>query len=275
MKSKILNQKICIVFACLIFLYSCKSDRQVDYYPDGKIKSSSSIVGGIKNGFSVNYYNNGVIKCLCRYQNDTLEGMAMNYDSLGNLSYTQTLKKGKSNGFFQTYYNNKSIKKRYFIENDKKKGEYLFFDSIGKIKEKREYIIHNGESELNQYIVYNQTGKIEKENSNYFTVYSEKDTINFGEKYKLKIQLNAPIFENMQVIVGAFNEEFNIFDGNPLDTVHGNNSLVAIVNLDAKKKGLNKYSGAIDNYGLTNANDSTANMYKSRYLFFSKSVFVK
>lgn len=274
MNLSILNKNISTFIICLFFLYGCKSDHKIEYYPNGKIKSSYSIGDGIKNGLGIKYYNNGIIKYLCTYKNDLIDGMAISYDSLGHLIKAQTWKNGKLNGSFQTYYSNKNIKEIYFLENDKMKGTYLFFDSIGEIQEKKEYIIHNGESELNQYIVYNQLGKIDTKKSNYFTLYSEKDTINFGDKYKLKINLDAPIFDYMQVIIGKYSEEFNLLEETSNDTVLGNNHL-AVISIDSKKKGLNKFSVVIDNYSLTNADDNTSNKYKSRYMFFSKSFYVK
>ena len=276
MNKNLFKKRNSLFIAFLLLLNGCMSDHEIDYYETGTVKSTYSIVNGIKNGIGIKYYDNSIIKYLCNYKDGKLNGIALSYDSTGNLDKIQTWKDGSLNGPFQIFYSDGSIKEKYYVKDGIVEGEYLMFYPNGKIKERKEYIVRNEKSELNQYLSYNLKSDIEVEKSNYFTLFSKKDTINLNENYELKIILNAPVFKYMRVLVGDYCEDFEILEKDSLkNIINGNDNLIAYLTIKPKHKGLNKFSAIIDNYDYTNNDDNTDKKYKSRYMYFSKSFFVQ
>lgn len=74
--------------------YSCKSDLTSDkdgyqkiYHDNGKIKAIGHFLENTANGFIKEYYNNGKLKIVGHYYKGKLYGFVKHYDKKGNLIY--------------------------------------------------------------------------------------------------------------------------------------------------------------------------------------------
>jgi antitoxin component YwqK of YwqJK toxin-antitoxin module len=51
-----------------------------EFYPDGTIKSQTTLKNGVRNGITKNYDERGRLLSTAEYVNDVREGWMMNYD---------------------------------------------------------------------------------------------------------------------------------------------------------------------------------------------------
>ena len=129
------------------------------------------------------------------------------------LSCNNKENKNNSKNYYTEYYDNNKIKIKEEIKNGILHGKYWCYYQNGILKEEGQYLYgyphgkfnyynKNGKLYLieqfvieddtipilNQVIYFNNNGDTLKAKSNYFTLHSKSDTINFGEEYILKIK---------------------------------------------------------------------------------------
>ncbi|WP_127844218.1 toxin-antitoxin system YwqK family antitoxin [Psychroflexus aestuariivivens] len=134
----------------------------------------------------------------------------------------------------ENYYSNGNLKSKGLIDKkDQKIGSWKYFDNNGKLNRVVEYKIIENKSFINQDWKLNQKGDTLNNQSCYYQLTLEKDTIKLNEPIKVKIDLTAPCFRDRYsetyVILPKdysinFNEDFSNLDEMDLDTIYNLNS---------------------------------------------------
>lgn len=183
----------------IIFLYSCNTNqskkkgyipydyknKEVEqsiesiYYDDGSLKAVIPILNGSINGLSKEFYKNGKLKEIRRYVNNSLHGVTYQYEKDGSIIKSEEL-----------YLTNKLIVKGIV-------GNIFDRDSLyGLTYYYPEYLNSRSDFVPVGSVFYNMNGTLDRITTNYYRVVA-KDTITYGEKYDLKIDLNIGIVKNL------------------------------------------------------------------------------
>ncbi|HHW59601.1 MAG: toxin-antitoxin system YwqK family antitoxin [Bacteroidales bacterium] len=110
-----MNQNKIIYFLIVLFLIiGCKKVEKV-YYPDGSLAAEYSI------------------------KNNKKEGIAYQYDKMGNKIAEMNYKNDFLDGFYYEYYPNGTIKSKIEYKENKKNGKAFYYDLKGNIVEELTY----------------------------------------------------------------------------------------------------------------------------------------
>jgi hypothetical protein len=190
-------------------------------------------------------------------------------DTNGNLISKCYYKAGLKHGYCEYYFENNQIEEEGSYYHGNPIGLFTYYNKDGSIKEIREYEIVQGKSVINQFQRFNNDSIID-EKSNYISL-TAKDTIKLGDKYNLRIKLEAPYFKSkMDVIIGNFDIDYNLIDSLNYSTFHGNNFIVNY-NIEPKKLGQNVIRGFVKDYQEYKDSDT---IRAARTIYFTKIFFV-
>lgn len=137
--------KIIIPISLFLFVLSCNSNIERDYYSTGELYSEFHQINGVKNGVETIFYKSGQIREEHHYLNGIKNGTSTHFYQSGNL-----LKK--------SFYNNGYLEGReivYFDENIANIKRALRYD-MDKIVGRGYYYYLNGK--VSKYIHYNDLG---------------------------------------------------------------------------------------------------------------------
>lgn len=128
----------------------------------------------------------------------------------GKLKAVYKIKNEKADGIFHEYYENGQLSESGIFRNNKPTGWVKYYTPTGQVHSLREYILVDTFSYMNQVIVYDQEGKINKEKSNYFSIFTKSDSVKLGDILKMELKLDAPYFEEstLEIVLGDFDEYF-------------------------------------------------------------------
>jgi antitoxin component YwqK of YwqJK toxin-antitoxin module len=125
----------------LLYKTTVVNDRFVGeklvYYKSGKLKRIEKLRHPIETDDStydcriINLWPNGSMKSRYEYRNNTISGIAEDYDSTGHLKGSRNYINGKINGKEITYFPNGRIQRIAFVKNDTIHGYELYFDEYG------------------------------------------------------------------------------------------------------------------------------------------------
>jgi len=215
--------KIIRFFLILILIHSCTSNNQeviknengnicmkcelkngvrngkcYEYYPNGDIYVISSWIAGVQNGKKIVYFENGTIKETSIWEDGNLEGEVIEYSGKGYVHKVKQYMNGKPDGLWIHFFEGYPMRAMQYVI----------------VKDYQEY--------LNQWWVYDYFGDVKKEESHYYSIYSEKgDSIKAGVAGVLKVKLEAPVFGGyMKLVTGNFDNKFNPIDATKLDTIN-------------------------------------------------------
>jgi len=206
----------------LLMICSCvdKSEKKIEYYPDGKVKVEMTYVGDNKNGKTTEYYHAGGVKTISNFKNDTLDGFQEMYFENGKLSAKINYYQGKKNGEFSTYYKNGFIASRGFFKDDLRRGhfyEYQYTDS-GKIKSEAYIIVAQKEEYLYYLREYDRSGNLLNETRSLKVEKSD------GEKRAHSALINISYvdkisYDSIKVLIGPYSSQFELPPGSSADTL--------------------------------------------------------
>lgn len=230
--------KYIFVFIQLFLLVSCLEQKRIYDVEDRKYYVLES------------YGPNGEVRYYCT---DTVDG-SIYYkfeDSLGRL---------KREGFFV---------KGYPI------GIHKYYNQEGWLESVEEYVKRDTsiQSYTNQYFHFSKEGDTLKENSNYYKIISNKDTIELGESYLATIELIAPYF-NHSIVEG----DFDIPNDSSLVRLKpGSTSSIVEYDFTPSVKGDYTMKGWLVEFDLNDKRKDLDSLetYQTRKLYFEQHYFVK
>lgn len=218
----------------------------------------------------IKYKENGSINYIQQYSEDKPEGLYLNFHNNQNPDNLTFIKNGKNNGTGLVFHNNGLLNNvgQYF--NGEKTGWFYVFDKKSVLTGKREYVLIDGKSYMNQWIQYDQNGNPDKYNSSYISLNALKDTISQGEKFQLRVTLEASYFKQyMILIVGPFDENFKLIEDARCDTIKSTNYMANYIT-DQYKKGENILRGMVQELKHNEAGSG----YSVRKIYFTKKFYV-
>jgi hypothetical protein len=210
-------------------LICCNNEKEVferiEYYENGNIKNKKVYANQTEYDLNENfilylYYPNKKIKEICEFKNNKIDGNCFVYTKTGELDYSYQNRKGFHHGIFRKYKKNGNVSQEILYLHDqpiitKIKTQFEEDNSLG-------YAICqiNDDSTVVQkwsYTIDEYNNPIDSLGW-WYVINSEKDTINFGEKYVFYIQmlLVGEDTKYCQYLLGEFDE--NLEDCTVIDT---------------------------------------------------------
>lgn len=261
-----------IRLACLLLLlYGCnRKETLKKYYESGALMAEAEVVDNKKNGVYIEYYENGdtssvsywkdnvqeglskfmyqgnVIETISHYKGGKEEGEVRLYYPNGILSEQYYKVGGVLTGPAKLYYDNGNLEKELFYRDGKRVGVEKYYYLSGNIRYKKHYVIIGGEEVFTGGIEFNEDGSV-KEETIRVEIVTNKDTVSLGDSVAFLISLHKAPFVRTKMVVGDYDDDFNLNDENSLDTLLVENHKIEY-NLSAKKRGINYLRGKMINY---------------------------
>ncbi|HNZ43606.1 MAG TPA: hypothetical protein PLI16_06585 [Bacteroidales bacterium] len=226
--------------------------------------------GGDAKEIHVKYNANGNLEYIQQYAGEKAEGIYLNFHDNQQPDNLTFIKEGKNHGTGLVFHKNGMLNNVGNYVDGERSGWFYVFDRNSVLTGKREYIVLDGKSYLNQWIEYDRNGLPDKMNSSYLNVKAPKDTIKNGEEFQLSVALEASFFKQyMLLIVGPFDEKYQLPANATCDTIKSNN-YNALYKTKSYKKGKNVIRGMVQEIKLKD-NESA---YEVRKIYFSTEFFV-
>ncbi len=218
----------------------------------------------------IKFFDNGNIEYIQETRDGKPEGFFMNFFKTGQPENTAYIIDGKKQGSGYLFYPDGSLKSYGPYRDDVQSGFFWLFDKNGNLKEKREYVTVSDKTIMNQWIQLDGTMRPVFAESNFITAEADKDTIHMGETYNLNVTLEASFNkEYMALIVGPFNEVYQLPAGATCDTLIGKNFTVRYTGFKYKK-GKNTLRAVVKDLSY----DKNADQSKMRSIWFTKEFYV-
>lgn len=265
-----LNAIIIIVVSSFFLFQSCRNTvYEFKYFENGNIHLKYEVVNNMRNRECIEYYEeNGGISSITTWKDDTLNGSALYYYESGELQESCKWINGVLLGPYQKYFENNRLEVTGNYYFGKQNGVAKFFTIDGKLETIRKYLIlGDGESFINEVIVFEQDGDTNYNKSNFFEVKINNDSVNLGDYFKAQVILRSPYF---------LKSEMFVFFDIPHDTtsyrrIYSDNFSVSYDYLP-NNTGLHKFSGVIEEFSIT---EDAITKGKSRYMYFDYDYYVK
>jgi len=163
--------------------------------------------------------------------------LSLEYFKNGNIESIMFLKDGKRHGRNLIFYPNGKLKVDAKYNNDICSDILTHFDSLGNIEVIYKIIVQNNRPFINEEIQYNKNGEIDIEKSRYISLHPSKDTLSKGEKFVLKIRLEASAYpQNKKDIVrkvffNGLDNQYNIIDLKNLKVINLGDKKEVVLNI--------------------------------------------
>lgn len=219
----------------------------------------------------IKYFNDGNIEYIQEVKNDTPEGFFINFYQSGLTKNTGRIVNGKKEGTGVVFYPDGTTNSVGIYKNDQQYGFFWLFDKEKNLVEKREYLTIKGKNSMNQWIKFDQMMQPVFSESNFISLSAAKDTIKTGEPYILTVSLEASFNkEYMAVVIGPFDEQFNLPANSKCDTLIAKN-FISIYQTTNYKNGTNTIRGLVKDMSYSGDKSET----RIRNIYFSKDFLVK
>jgi hypothetical protein len=215
--------------------------------------------------------SDGKIDYIREQANGQPEGFFINFHKNGNTKDLGFISSGRKEGTGIVFYPDGSVNSMGTYKNDQQNGIFWLFDKHRNLGEKREYISVTGKSRMNQWIKFDGAMSPVRNESNFIRLTSRKDTLKSGEPYELAISLEASFNkEYMAVIIGPFDENFDLPSGSKCDTIVAHN-FTALYKTTEYKTGLNTVRGMVQDIYV----DPGKTESKARNIYFTREFLVR
>ena len=188
-----------------------KSGKCLEYYPNGKVKKETHWVDNLLHGDAMYFDSLGSLIAEQEYFNGELNGISKHYKN-GKLAQLFHYKSDSINGEFIEFYENGKVAAIGTFENGLEKGIFYYYQEDSMLISKKEYVILDSISYLNQFWFYDSDGLVIRERSNFLTITKNSDI--------LEIELSASYFDysenkgRSQLVIGLSGSDFRNFQIN-------------------------------------------------------------
>lgn len=204
-------------------------------------------------------------------QKDKNQKFELVYFENGDIkSYSKKEDKGKIRGLDIQFNDRHELERVGHYIDDKPFG-YLGYYYKNQQIGLRQYILVGDEPYVNQFWGFDESGNVDRNFSNFFSVETSSDTILAGSEWKIRIKLDCPYFyDGMEVVFGEFDKKFNLIDSTSIRIVNSSDFEVNY-EFTFMLPGIEIVRGYINNYEFLNDNTVKRNIRKN---FFEKQVVV-
>ena len=218
----------------------------------------------------IKYKENGGIEYIKQYTDDKPDGLYLSFHDNQNPDNMTFIKDGKNSGTGLVFHKNGILNNFGRYIDGEKTGWFYVFNREGLLTGKREYVIVDGKSYMNQWVEYEPDGSADRINSSYLSLKAKKDTIKSGEEFQMNVTLEASYFKQyMLMIVGPFDEKYTLPKNAACDTIKSTN-YTALYKTKIYKNGKNSVRGMVQEIKLSDKEDA----YNVRKIYFTKEFFV-
>ena len=166
------------LFLCLLVFTACMDkETKFEYYPSGKVKIETELVGGKKHGKLIEYYESGLIKSKQEWRDGKLNGTVEDYFESGKLKT------------IVNFEDSRIVRMTDYFENGNTFQKYTF-DSEGSLVDIEKYL----ETGLRDSVVYP------------YTYIVGGDTVVRGDSITFKcalLNIISPEYENGKLIISS------------------------------------------------------------------------
>jgi hypothetical protein len=103
------------------------------FYPNGKVKESSTFKNGKEDGAYKFFHANGRLKQTATFKDGRLDGVAEDFLENGKRNFIGNYKDGRYDGVWQYFHDNGKIKKIYALKDGYRNGLYREFSNEGEL----------------------------------------------------------------------------------------------------------------------------------------------
>jgi antitoxin component YwqK of YwqJK toxin-antitoxin module len=290
-----------VVVVLIAAITGCASDEEknIEYYPNGKVKIEASYQIDNADSLYKEYFENGNIKSVTYWKDGLQTGEAKFFYENGKLKSKSFWKEGKSHGKYENYYEDGTLEELGFNKNGLDDGAYSIYYPNGQLLQtgtykdgmrhglqmnynedgtpmgsKRFYNVQGQEYQV-EIVTYNADSTI-KERSSRIEIAIDKDTVKVGESLQFKLAFEKPRMDSTYFLIsanGGYDEKFYQVDKSKIDTLSSKSHEV-IYEVIPKSTGLKYLRGMASNLTITyNKDDSTVS--KEIHKYFEYPYFVK
>ena len=180
------------------------------YYDNGNLKYDISYnsLKNKKEGTSYTYYENGSLESILNYKNDTLDGLALTFDTLGLVLKNGNYLKGVEYGWW-TYIQGNSIIRAY-LSNGVTKGKKKYYNIDLKLDIESYILQSKNDNITNEIIYYYDNNEINYSKSRFFT-YSLVKQNSDSSLLSLKLFCSQK-FDYKKISIGKYNANYYMED---------------------------------------------------------------
>lgn len=240
---------------------------------DGDTISIVKYIDGEKHGVKKKYYKNGNLKYKLHYKKDRADGKFKRYFKNGNIAVNTSYDNGKMHGKYLRYYESGNIRQKGKHNHGVLDGYFkTYFDSSKKILSGIDKF-KNGKNV--EHKLYKKDGTLDSSKTHFF-IEVQHDSLSLNSSQHLKVNILSPVYDSTKLVVGAFDEDFNIVDSSSLDTFKTTKHEFKYP-LESSDKGKNVVRGYLWHYELKNkVKDSVEKKYESfPKFYFEKEFYVE
>jgi hypothetical protein len=263
--------KIALISISIISLCACNApEKRVSHYANGQIETEVYFIDGVQHGKQLDYYPSGKIQGEASFERGKLEGKAITYHENGKLRSIVNYSGGVATDTAKYFYEDGMLESVVPYRNGLKNGWVLFYDKQGKLSDKHEYFSYGSKEHQNQWIRYDEHGKIINQNSFYISTNSESDSIMLGEQYRLIVKLETPDLgedSQMEVHIGNFDHEYRLKPNSIPDTVTSADFKSSVI-IKPSKRGKHRVRGRVVNYIVKDS------IMRETHIYFTKNYYV-
>jgi hypothetical protein len=201
-----------IIYIVLLTLVACQFSEK-EFYPTGELKQEYYLnEDGLKDGKSLEYYQDGTIKSEFYFVNGKAEGIGKSYFPSGNIEAIASFKGNLMNGVCTHYTKNGNVISIVEYYMDLKNGEAIFYYDNGSLKMKA--------TSRNDTTVYYKSYSKDSVLIDFYRKVNfkpEKDTVIQGEEFRVEFE----VLGNLDDIekVGFLNNGWFTLDDSTFDVV--------------------------------------------------------
>lgn len=103
---------LCVI-SCIFLIHGCNGHEEIQYYPNGMIKSKTQLdTNGLYNGYCFNYNRDGILVSKVPFIHGLISGILYQYYSNGIVHAKELFVNNKRNGLATYFYKNNALKSR-------------------------------------------------------------------------------------------------------------------------------------------------------------------
>lgn len=199
----------------ILLIISCKR-KEIDYYPNGNVKMIAEVKKGKRDGVLKEFYPNGSIKSEGEWKDGVVNGKIYHYRIDSTIESVSNWLDGKLDGTTKHFYADGAIKSvSLYVQNVKIQTTIHYPNGTPK-----EYQLFNGHQHPVYIAAFDSLG--DKTDEALLPIFeSERDTIELGETYRVKISFGLPLPGRLKVYTGLYSSKTGLSDTTEISNEKG------------------------------------------------------